>query len=228
MGSNGNYIESPVYNDSVRTLSFWHRGSGSAASNTIIVEALLDNNWEVVSRITPITTASGGKTESFEFTKNYRAIRLTYESSTTASLYIDDIKVGHGGPITDVALAEFKNLNVGNVTSYAVENLPQVGTYSYDVMAHNAEFKSKVSNRISVRLLPPAGIENVAVDKNVACYVDGNQIVVIVDEPTQVAIYDAAGRMVCSENVAEEGRFELKGGFYIVRTSSKSFKVVVK
>ncbi|MDE6682897.1 MAG: M6 family metalloprotease domain-containing protein [Muribaculaceae bacterium] len=60
LSDDGDYIRTPLYDDEIKTFSFWHRGNSTSEEDRIIVEAFADGTSVVIAEI-PVLSDKGGR-----------------------------------------------------------------------------------------------------------------------------------------------------------------------
>lgn len=220
----GNYMETPDYGD-IYTVAFWHRANSQAAG-VIKISGKIGGEWTDV-RDCAIEKAVGGVTHSVELPAGVSAVRISY-AGTVGSVAIDDIELSYGHDILRMPLEAYTAVNVGNVTSYAVEGLEPGHGYSYTVRASDGSLKSKESVEIRVTTAGTSGIAGITADETFTVVVEGGVIAVRgVDASAAVALFDIAGREIGSGRGESTFAPDTKG-VYIVRVGSASAKVVIR
>lgn len=194
LGSSGDYLLTPSYEEGVSELSFWSRGNGAGAEDEINVYANVNSNWEKVASYSVVTTAGGQTIEVEGIPEGTSQCKIEYvRSGNKGSLAIDDVKVGYGYTFTNVPLEAYVNVPTGNVLSYVVENLTPETTYYYTICATDGTYVSKPSNEIKVTTTKDTGIAGVT---------DGNAVISLNKNVISVAggfgytVMDASGRVI--------------------------------
>lgn len=223
------YLQSPVYDSDVCTLTFWHRGSSVADGNTIKIQALVDEEWTPVAEV-PIVNAAGGATvQVTDFPDGARSVRIVYsEAEHKGSLAIDDVVVGYGRSVINVTFGDYDTLNVGCVTAHDVQGTTPESTYYYKVAATDGELTSLVSNEITVMTSTLTTAPIAASGARV--YTAAGSIVVKGIAGTAVKVYDATGRLVSAGKTSADGSLYINmrtKGLYIVRIGNKASKITL-
>lgn len=156
---NGNKLQSPMFTEDVRGISFWSRGASARGAVTVNVMALIDGEWKQVDSYVPVDT-QGGETYTLEdVPAGIRCVRLEVSMETNASIAVDDVVIEWGGDVTVVPVDGFNAAETGNTTSAKVEGLRPATAYFYTVSGVNADGTvSRASNEIALETLTPAGI----------------------------------------------------------------------
>lgn len=229
----GDYIQSPVYEGNVTSFDAWVRSASGVAINYVeilgltatSVEAAGDSDWTVLYTKSDITTDVAGELISLSvIPTGVHAIRLVFYKMGNGNLAVDDIHISVGGE-SEEALDGYTDLNVGNVTSYAIDVPQGVTCLSYSVTAVNAAgVKSEVSDLMEVKI-GAAAIDIEAAGNDVK--VVGETIVVTTAaESTPVVVADLAGRVIATAIGSTTAH--VAPGFYVVRVGAASCKVSVR
>ena len=229
MDADKSYLQSPVFNNGLRSLSFWYRGNSAAAGNALKVYALNGTEWEEIYNISPISNAAGGQTVELELDRKYTSLKWEYSKPGTGNIAIDDIKIGHSGEMEELPILGYTDIAVGDVNSYTVNGLVANTLYAYDVKGHNDEFTSIVSDRIRVKLGESSAVEDLSGNGDVVCWAVDGQVYVKSAENCHVHIMDCSGRsLYIGEQSVQVQNYEINaGGVIIVRVNGKSFKVIL-
>lgn len=227
---NNSYIQTSRYEDYIRSFSFWYRALAENPNNKIIIKGMVNNQWENLAVVSPLSTTAGGSTFTLEnIPAACVAISLTYEreSGTTA---IDDILLGHGGPITLMPIEGKADIDAGNTTSYVFDDLEPETSYGYSIKAYNSTMVSKPSKVIPVVTTKPAGVDNVATDgDDITVKSENGRLIVTTTDDAMVEIHELSGRIIMSADI-KGGRWvspAMQGGVYIVTVGNRHFKALV-
>lgn len=223
------FLQSPVFNNGIRSLSFWYRGNNAATGNALKVYALNGTEWEEVYNVSPISNTAGGQTIELELDRKYTSLKWEYSKPSSGNVAIDDIKIGHSGKMEELPILGYTDIAVGDVNSYTVKGLLANTLYAYDVKAYNDEFTSIVSDKIRVKLGGSSAVEDLSGNGDVVCWAVDKQIYVKSAENCQVHIMDCSGRtLYIGEQSEQVQNYTINaGGVIIVRINGKSFKVVL-
>lgn len=226
----GNYIESPLYAQPVRRLSFWHRGSQATADNRIVVSVLAkDNKWVDVSSVEIENAAGGCTTVVDNIPDDVYKVRITYSMPGKGSLALDDVTVEWGGD-TDIADEQQQKVQAP-AESIVIDNLQPATTYYYCVQASNGEVASLWSNEICVKTteietsIKTFGTAN----EKVALRMSGNILNISGAEGKAVVVTDVCGRKVfAAKAVAANVAVRLPSrGIYIIKVGqSNAIKIM--
>ncbi len=224
MQVDGMYIQTPVLTGSntIRSISFWHRGVTSNTSNTILVEGLVGDTWIRIANL-PISYATTGETLTVNnIPPMVQSVRLTFNRLVTGSLAIDDITFTYAAEDVVTPLAGFENITVAApATSYDMDNV-QPGIYFFSVGAMKDGVRTRNSRESSVEIIKDAAIGAVGADTAADITLEGN----LLTAGENASVYDTTGRLVA--NVAAGRSVTLAQGIYLVRTASATAKVAVK
>ncbi|MDE6487613.1 MAG: M6 family metalloprotease domain-containing protein [Muribaculaceae bacterium] len=167
LGVTGDCIDTPEYADGVRSLSFWHRGNGTADTDRITISALAGGKWTVVAQL-PIVTDKGGSTVELsadEIPASATAMRIEFlRTEAKGALAVDDITVGHGITFTNVPVEGLTDYPAGSGTTCEVAGLKAETDYYYTVSAlsDDGTLRSLPSQEIAVTTgAPQSGIADI-------------------------------------------------------------------
>lgn len=227
---NNSYIQTAKFDDYIRSFSFWYRAITENPSNKIVIKGMVNDNWVELSTVSPLSTADGGTVFDLNDIPSYcTAISMTYECTSGATA-IDDICLGHGGPITLMPIEGKTDIDAGNTTSYVFDGLEPESNYGYSVIAYNATMVSKPSKVIPVTTTKPSGVNDLTATaaNNSVIAKDGNIIVTSAGD-NAVEIHDLSGRLVISTSISA-GIWTsptMQAGVYIVGLGNSYYKVAV-
>ncbi len=225
MDANDAFIQSPVYKEGIRTLSFWYRGS-KADENKLHILGYDGTNWNELSTIDNLTNATGGETIQLPVEMTNTAIKIVYERPSTGNVAIDDIVVGYGGDMVYMPIEGYDSLNVGNTTKYTVTGLTETTDYAYDVYAHDEEYSTLQGNKTVLTTKDSSGVEDVAIDQNNECYIAGGKLYVSTSKDATVAVYDTMGRrLLYTSHASGLQSYDINySGLIIVTIDNQPFK----
>lgn len=232
------YIESPIYDTDIRSLSFWHRGVGKSEGSEIVVYTYANNEWKEFDRIS-INNNEGGMTYEISdgeiFSKlntECHAVRIEFIKMDTGSLALDDINIAHGGEVIPNYLSGFEGKNMGTEYSADIEGVASDHHYYYRVYANNEDINSALSNEVVVRTLTDNAVNSIITDNGVSIAVSDCIINITSDKAiTNGCIYNMDGTLAAKFNCKEQDSVQVAlptSGVYIVTTNSDSFKIYVK
>jgi len=194
LGKTSDRVESPLFDQDIHYVSFWHRGNGSGASDGLTVSVLVGDKWEVAAEI-PVVTAKGGAVNKIDVSgKGARQARIELKrNSGKGAVAIDDIEVSYGVTSEDKPLKGYDALRTGNVEQCKVEGLTPATTYYYKVVATDGTLRSRTSAEMQVITGGESGINDIETPAGVLFTVNG---LTITTDGTPVAVYDLAGRLM--------------------------------
>lgn len=210
----GDYLETAEFPDAISSVSFWHRGNGSAtAGNSIMIEGKSGESWKEIAAI-PVKTDQGGSAETITaIPEGTTAIRLSYKGEAKGSLAVDDIEIFHGHSIKKRVLESYDAIPTGNTSTFKVEHLTPLTDYCFIVTATDSEgISSLPSDPMYLSTLEASDVSELILSPADAEYVE---------------IIDPAGLIVAKGNKADALR-NLMPGIYMVKANGKTIKRVIK
>lgn len=219
------HIQTPVYNDDISLISFWHRGISAPEDAQIVVSAPRDNVWTEVGK-SGITNSEGGKTLTFEnLPEGCRTLRITYVSPKSGAVAIDDVKVLHGHESIITSIKDYSPCLTGNVTSKTVTGTVPGTEYFYTVTALSGTIRSLPSEEMSVSSAMSA--DNAGLQPEWSLNGDTLYLSGIGNNTYTVA--DITGRILARGTFAD-GRTAAVSlpahGIYILRISHNTIKII--
>ena len=223
---NGNKIESPLFTEDLRSLSFWARGASARGAATINVIGYIDGAWTQIGSYVPVDDKGGEVFTLENIPAGVRGVRLEVTMNGTASVALDDVVIGWGGQPVVTNVAGYEAAATGNATQTKVEGLKPNTVYYFTLSGVNAEGKeSRRSDEAMLETLESAGIcDNLTSQSGLEVTVTGMTLrfsqaegPVTVSTPSGVS-FTCADRSV---NVPSKG-------VYIVSDGISVRKVVVK
>ena len=220
--SNGDMIESPVYDKDIKSVELWSRFSREDISARLEVYGSDGVSKYHITTITEIAGDEEGTRLSIDnIPYGTRQITLTYYfASKDAILYVDDIKINFAGEVVDTPVAGYENLRVDG-TNCTVSGLNQLTEYVAYVRAVGGGVESKYSRPVSFKTTDPASVNSV-VDNSLAIRLS-NGVVSLSDSSEMFSVYSIDGRVIAL-NVTGEFRLP-HNGMFIVKAGSKVAKV---
>lgn len=215
----GNYIESPKYQQPVRRLMFWHRGSQATEDNRIIVSALTkDNKWTEIASVN-IENAAGGITTIIDnMPEDAYKIRITYSMPGKGALAIDDVAVEWGGNVEYAG--EMQKRIKAPAISTVIENLTPATTYYYCVQAAEGGKVSMWSDEIcAITTHNLNAMTGLTAGTKAEVRLSGDVLNISGAKGEPVAVADVCGRMVfTAKSAADNLAVRLPAcGIYIVK-----------
>lgn len=219
MSADGAYINSPEYEADIVSISFWHRGSNTPDDCTIKVMALTGASWAEVASVAIVNQAGGATTTISEIPCGTRSIKLIFNRPSSGTVAVDDIEVRWNMSYDNMAIADYTDLQTGNVTEWKVSGLNPLTEYYYTVTASSGSAKSLVSNEIKVSTSDISSIGNINLSKSATISVEGYNVTVETYDATNISIYDISGRLIASAK-GQRHVFTLPScGVYIVKVN---------
>ena len=152
----GTYVQSPIGEDGVESLSFWYRGSSNLAEDSKLnIYGYKDGEWKILTKIESIEKSLGGAEVTLDASligDSCFAIRIEHKRPTAGSVALDDIVVGYRS-IVNVELPEYTDTNVMDKLYLQVSGLEPNTIYGYKVKANNGVLDSMPSDLKVVRTL---------------------------------------------------------------------------
>lgn len=221
MSTDGDYLITPVFDDEISKISFWHRGNGSDKDAVIIVEALGLGGYIEVARI-PVVTEAGGKVSEIIPEVTTPCIRLTFRNpGGTGSLALDDVEIIHGMNYKFEACKGEAPTDAGSATSFIFEDLRPASVYGYTVTAYDDTYRSIPSEMIVVTTAEESSIKECA-STTPLFYISGR--IIRLSSGLECRLYNAAGILMASGRGSVEAP---TGGIFILSLPSegKSFRI---
>lgn len=215
------YLETPVFDDFVSSISFWHRGNKSQAGDMIYVYAVNAEDTEtLVSKVDVNSQAGGVLTTVSDLPADAVKVRLTYvSSSASAHLALDDVSVSHGHELTPALLEDYTDRHVGNVTSFDVTDLDPGARYFYTVRATDGVHTSRQSKEMEVNT-SESSVKSVAAESGIR--IDG--LVVSSANGDSITVADYTGSIVAHGS----NRVILPcAGLYILTVPARGYAVKI-
>ncbi len=223
--SNGGYVESPKYGGNLTSVSFWHRGNGTPAGATVVVEEKRASGWVPVSDM-PVVTAAGGTVTVVESFGESSAFRISLDSpGGKGSVSIDDIKVsGSGDPTTEPA-GEYMALNVGDCARHKVTGLIPETDYIYSVCGTDGTLVSLPSAKVRVSTSKQSSVSTISSEGEMKISRDGLSIRVDGCED-EVIVYDVAGTIVVRGRAGVSLLMPSRG-VYIIKSGDEVSRIAI-
>ncbi|MBP5227081.1 MAG: hypothetical protein J6336_06825 [Kiritimatiellae bacterium] len=142
----GHGVETPMFERSVATLSFWSKATGK--DSALRIEADNGSGWVTVDTY-PVGTSAATAEYAFDPEKPVWRIKITLEKSQSANVALDDVTL-----TTDSSLAPSNVVDralTGSETAIQIGPLPD-GTYFCRVVAQNEAGESPASEILEVVL----------------------------------------------------------------------------
>lgn len=234
LGRTGDRVQSPTFADDVRSLSFWHRGNGTAEGDLLYVSIYHPEvgMWEVYREVPVLTTAGGTVTEIDDIPAGSHAVRIELRRTTNkGAVAVDDVTVGHGQTFSNVVLDDYNAVAVGNTGSCTVTGLRPETEYCWEVAATDGNLVSRKSSPMNALTKPSSGIVTASAATLRVKASDGTVAVSGAEAGDRITLCDLSGRTLAAATADADGTAALTDitpGFYIVRTGRTAVKVAVR
>lgn len=223
----GASVTTPVYDDYIYELSFWHRGNSTSDGDRMDIYATTTEGTKLIETV-PVSTVAGGVTTELKESIPEETTRIQIQfirAGNKGYLALDDVKVGHGMDFMPVYLPDYEDLEVGDNLSYEVTGLNSSTDYYYTVRATDGIRDSKDSSEIHVSTLSATTSVEDNLSERSAIVVDGKTVyhsgddMIIVSDLTGIIVAKGHG-IVTVPNA----------GFYIVSVPSLGLtqKIIIK
>lgn len=217
------------FDGEIKSISFWLKGQSTDEKSCVKIEGHSAGQWLLIEEVYPLKNKVS-EVELTEIPSGILQLKVTYVKSA-GNVAIDDFTVTTDGGGT-VALDGYNALNVGNVTSYKVIDIPaDAGAISYKVCAVDENGIASDFSESQTVYLDNAGIDAVSVETDASFAVDGDRVVYRGTAGARLMLIDFAGRTVTTAVADNDGVGELKApstGIYILVAPSLTAKVAVK
>lgn len=229
---NGDKVTTPVFDDDLRTISFWHRGSNTSADDRL---ALYFRNaqgtWNLFNEY-EITTEKGGSIISVDVPAGNRTARISYKRyGAKGNVALDDVTVEHGLTYGNRMLENYNAVATGNSDSFVVTGLEPEHTYCYEVAGTDGTLVSRKSAMQTATTLQSTGLTEAAASHLKVSSAGGVITVTGTAEGAIVEVIDLSGRIIAKTAASTAGVAVLpvgQAGFYIVRTGNDAIKTGVR
>lgn len=210
-----------VYDNDIRSISFWARTNKENAAFSLKVYAVEPNSsLYLIKDVTEIAgTSEGTQVEINNIPEGVRQFMMVYTFRTSGlTLNIDDINIKSAGTINDTPVAGYDNYRIEG-TSLKAEGLTPMASYVAYIKANNGSDYTKTSKSILFTTVDPAGIDGRVSDNHDFRYSDG-----VVRSTTPTSIYNIDGTPVAINTI---GAVELPArGIYIIKSATHTSKIV--
>ncbi len=228
MGIDGSYISSPTYDKEVSQLSFWLQARGNNIENTISIMGFNGKKWRQLE----ILEIPNGKTISIDpdlLQGNY-AVQLIYNKKTPGNAILDDITLKIGADVSCDYLESYDKKEVGNTSSYFVDNLSPGMTYYYTIQAYDGQVYSQESNEIKITTIGESTL--FPLPSSIKYYIDDNKLYILSKNalPELIRIFSLSGNMMKEVKLANK-KFvsieDLSHGVYLLQINEETIKIVL-
>lgn len=205
MSNNAETIESPVFDEPVKTLSFWIRGYQANAASSISIYGLIGDKWELIETLSGVDNTAG-KTYAYseEELRDAKALRFVY-NAVSGSICVDDIRVGLGNAV--VTVKDLDGVSSGQDTCFVVDNLETQTTYRVFVVGFDGKHESIPSEIMEVTT---GKVSSVAETLN---------------SNSETEIYDVTGSLLIRTKRASD--IVLPKGLYIFKNGKTTRKILI-
>lgn len=235
LGRTADRVQSPTFDDDVRSVSFWHRGNGTVEGDVVYVNLynVAAGDWEIYREVPVETTVGGTNVEITDIPAGYNAVRIEFRRTTTkGAVAIDDVTIGHGETYTNELLEEFNGVATGNTDSYVISGLKPETTYCWAVAATDGTLTSRQSSLMEAVTKPSSGINNISSHTTLTVTASQGTIAICGAEAgAAITLTDLSGRTLASATADAAGNATVNvrnTGFYIVLTGRTAVKVAVR
>ncbi len=211
--NNAEYIETPKFSATPLKFSMWLRGRNIADNSSLEISGLKDGKWEKIDNVVASTTAATYQLDGAKLA-GYTALRIT-RTDAVGTIMVDDVTVAYGNATVEDYVVH--NLNIGNATTYRATGLTDNTEYYVSLRGANTLDESLPSAVAHATTGNSGFVADMAVDsyeisgRVITLHCDGN-------------IADLAGRTIASGR----GEHTLLPGIYILSTSEKTTKILIK
>ncbi|MDE7159257.1 MAG: M6 family metalloprotease domain-containing protein [Muribaculaceae bacterium] len=224
----GQYLESPVYGDEVRGLSFWHRGATASEGSLIRIYGGDGVQWSEIAVLDVDNAAGGTVWDSAQalaaWPSAVSAVRIVGELSDKGSIAIDDVTLYHGGEMTMDYASGYEERDTKGAVECRVEGLQPGCDYWFTVRGVAADGKrSALSKEGFVTTINNSGVDSAAADTRIS--VDGLTVRIASASGVYASLCDLWGRVVAS---GSDILVAPMPGVYVVRLGSRAVKVILK
>ncbi len=234
LSDNGDYLETPVYEDLVKSFSFWHRGNSTGDDDLLRVEGFDGESWQQLLS-SPVEKEKSGATilldiyRSNNLPPNMMALRISYvKSGAKGSLAIDDVVVCHGDRKSIDEDTRIKDLPAGTGSEFRIEGVRDETDYYYTVTALGKDgLRSLPSNEIMITTPSGLGVKHLS-ENDGLIQVDGREIIISGADGLKVSVIGMDGKIVYSSVSSALTTVEVLPGVYLVRVGEQVRKVIVK
>ena len=223
------YIQSPVFDDYIHTVSFWHRGNGTTADNRLVISFYTDEAGWMEERVMAVEKATGGAVVTVDRVPYHsRAVRISHLRPEKGSVAIDDIAIEWGGEHTAEYLAGWEAKPVGNVGEFVVGGLTVGNVYFCRVTATKGALRSLPSNELEVLAGSHSALNPVDAARPFSMVCNGLELSVSLPVPCAVVVTDVAGRLVAQGYGTDVMLHLPSSGIYVVKSGTHVCKLVVR
>ncbi|MFV0469161.1 MAG: fibronectin type III domain-containing protein [Dysgonomonas sp.] len=227
----GQYIQSPVYDQPIKEFEFWYRGLLTDGDNKLLIYILKENEWILAKTITPLISSTEGSLVSvlYDEIPDAKAIKILHQKSA-GNVAIDDIKIIYANLPASEKIFEDKDTQ--NELLYTINGLDSHTNYSYTVRGHNGSVYSMESNKIYLLTTGSNPIISSTIDI-VNIFVDNENINIYTTAPINdnIVLFNMTGQPIVSKkidaNPVQISRRDLTSGVYVLKIGTKIYKLIL-
>lgn len=226
--TDGEYLQTPIYNSPITDLSFMYRFASTATGSTLEVSCLRGEEWGVLETIGYENTTKTTYNCTFDREENVRAVRWTY-NKMSGNMAIDDVVVTYGGVDTLYMTKE----QYETQAQATIDGLEPLTTYYYRVRSALKDQRSAWSYIGSVKTTAYTHVAELQDDNKVTFVKNSDGIRLIGLQPSSVVLmYDMQGKLHSVQSAQSSSVFvpiEQNGVYIIKMVNSKNtfvYKVV--
>ncbi|MDE6612001.1 MAG: fibronectin type III domain-containing protein, partial [Muribaculaceae bacterium] len=223
LSANGDELVAGTFDYGIKSLSFWHRGNGTTASETLYIATYADGKWtDIETR--DIVTEKGGSTITVDIDDHdAEKVKIQFSRPAKGAVAIDDVTVTAFGRLLPVAVDSYTDFSTGSATSHTVTGLEPGREYFYYVTATDGSYTSRPSVQMAVTTAASSGVESIATpDSDNAVSLNGREL----SSEVCFSVYNAAGAAIATHTHT----FTIPAtGLYIVLTQDgKALKIIAQ
>ena len=209
------------------------RGDTLSMSNELVFKATCDSTIYAIFRpmlnTGGVTAATTANTVSLTWTQQAGATTYTVSIYSDAAMtnLVKTITIDANGNVLSIQKAGYAAPGEGNM-SVTIEGLDGNSRYFYAVSAYNQKevLISQQSGYFST--LEDTGIQYLSLPDSNASLSFSKNMITVSGADASIRVYSAYGQLVATHAKVDTVSFELPAGTYIVRSGSKTWKVLVK
>ena len=225
-------MQTPVFENNIRSLQFWYRGRSAAATNSLLVYSSVDgNDWQLIKTINPLSN-SAGVTITLDQNElpDCNALKFVYSKSGTGYVAVDDIVIGTQS-ISNVITNGLDSVNVGNVNTYSITGLSDSTQYYYFVSAIKDGVVTARSNIMKVITLKKAasGISELPVGVKILKLDNALDIILDTEGNNRAQLYSVNGQKLFDSRFTKNVKIPFNNfvkGVYIIKLNNTAIKLM--
>lgn len=230
LSTSSDYLTTPEYEDYVRALSFWHRGSGASADDRIVVSARVDETWQIIAEVPVVNDKGGVVTDLTEsIPENTLQVKIAYSrTGSKGAVAIDDIEIGHGMTFSDVPVEGLEDYDAGDATECLITGLKQETEYYYKVRAYDENnIYSHASQEIAVKTTSITVSVEDLISSKLDIEVAPSRITISGAEDENILVTSVDGKVLYNSSATGKVTLETAPGVYIVKSGRTAKRVLV-